>query len=72
MTKHPETKLSVDDIPAAVWKNVPSFAIRRRSTGGFEILRSLEGEHAVVDWKPTEQAAIRHAIRLQKKANANA
>lgn len=72
MSKHPEVTLTSDDIPAAR-KGAISYAVRSRVTGGHEVISVLpDGSTGVVEFKPSEQAAIRLAIRLQKKANANA
>lgn len=64
MTQHPEKKLSVDDIPAAS-NGAPSYSIRACATGGFDIF--VDGRW--FDRRPSEQAALREAIRRQKRAN---
>lgn len=68
MTKYPEKKLTSDDIPAAVW-NRASFSVRERRTGGWEIVRKLDCNVSCVDHKSSQEAAIREAIRLQKREN---
>lgn len=64
MTQHPEKRLTADDIPAAI-NGAPSYSIRACATGGFDIF-------AGDTWRshrPSEQAALREAIRYQKRAN---
>lgn len=64
MTQHPKKKLSVDDIPAAI-NGAPSYSIRACATGGFDIF--VDGRWC--GHRPSEQAALREAIRQQKRAN---
>lgn len=64
MTQHPEKRLSADDIPAAI-NGAPSYSIRACATGGFDIF--VDG--CWFDHRPSEQAALREAIRRQKRAN---
>lgn len=70
MTKHPEKRLTLSDMPVAV-AGAARYTIRFCLTGGVDVVMiPTEGLWSCVDHKPTEQAAFRSAIRLQKRENA--
>ncbi|MFC3724450.1 hypothetical protein [Neoaquamicrobium sediminum] len=64
MSQHPEKKLTVDDIPVAI-NGAACFGIQACATGGFDV--TVDGRR--LDHKSSEQAALREAIRRQKRAN---
>jgi hypothetical protein len=69
MTKHPEKDLKPSDIPEPV-HGAARYKAERCQTGGFNVIMiSTEGRD-VIDHKSSEQAALRVAIRFQKRENA--
>lgn len=69
MTKHPTKDLKPSDIPEAI-HGAARYVVQPCATGGHNVVMiSTEGRD-VIDHKSSEQAALRVAIRIQKRENA--
>lgn len=70
MTQHPEISLSVKDIPHREF-GAKGYDVKPSATGGFNIVEMETSGvvSSVLDRRPSLQAAVREAIRLQKREN---
>lgn len=72
MTKHPEKILTFSDIPPRVDGAARYTISSQVRTGGYDVIMfDTEAKRSfVVERKGTQQAALRAAIRWQRKENA--
>lgn len=69
MPKHPPQMLNWSDLPQPV-PGADRYSISACNTGGYHVIKfSPTSERATVEHRPSQQAAFRAAIRLQKRAN---
>lgn len=68
MSQHPEKDAKPSDIPQPV-HGAARYIVEACRTGGHNVVM-LSGHHRdVIDHKSSEQAALRVAIRIQKREN---
>lgn len=69
MTRTPTKTMLISEIPEAA-PGAARFIVAATRTGGYNIfLNKSDGFSRIVDHKPSEQSAIRAAIRWQKREN---
>lgn len=70
MTQHPDKNLKPSDIPQAV-HGAALYIVEAARTGGHNVIMiEMDGHRSVVEHKSSDQAALRIAVRLQKRENA--
>lgn len=71
MTKHPEKILTWADLPKPV-PGAATYSVSPKQTQGFAVLMfaAADGYRSTIEHKQSQQAALRCAIRYQKRENA--
>lgn len=70
MTKHPAETLTFKDLPTPV-AGAASYSISSCPTGGYDVVMfDTDAVRSTIEHKPNQQAALRSAIRWQKRENA--
>lgn len=68
MTKHPEKDLKASDIPEPI-HGAARYVVEKSRTGGHNVIMISDEGRDVIEHKSSEQAALRVAVRIQKREN---